>query len=125
MGKRKDLSPRKKGQISVLLKHSDLKQKERAKKSNISTQAVSAIRKTLKMGRNIHSSRTGKCGRKRKTALRFDKKIKAIAFEDRRASCKKLSAGSANRDIIVDRKTIKNRLLKQGLKACRHRRSLN
>ena len=60
MGKRKDLSRRKKGQISVLLKHSDLKQKEIAKKLNISTQTVSAIRKKLEMGRNIHSSRTGK-----------------------------------------------------------------
>ena len=48
MGKRKDLSPRKKGQISVLFKHSDLKQKEIAKKLNISTRIVSAIRKKLK-----------------------------------------------------------------------------
>ena len=50
MGKRKNLSRRKKGQISVLLK-----QKEIAKKLNISTQTVSAIRKKLEMGRNIHS----------------------------------------------------------------------
>ena len=60
MGKRKDLSPRKKGQISVLFKHSDLKQKEIAKKLNISTRIVSAIRKKLETERNIHSSRTGK-----------------------------------------------------------------
>ena len=53
MGKRKDLSPRKKGQISVLLKYSDHKQKEKAKKLNISTQTVSAIRKKLEMKRNI------------------------------------------------------------------------
>ena len=54
MGKRKDLSPRKKGQISVLLKYSDHKQKEKAKKLNISTQTVSAIGKKLKMDRNIN-----------------------------------------------------------------------
>ena len=51
----KDLSPRKKGQISVLVKQSDLKQKEIAKKLNISTQTVSAVRTKLEMGRNIHS----------------------------------------------------------------------
>ena len=43
MEKRKDLNPRKKGQINVLLKHSDLKQKEIVKKLNISTQTVSAV----------------------------------------------------------------------------------
>ena len=50
-GKRKDLSPRKKEQISVLLKHIDFKQKERGKRLNISTQT---IRTKLEMGRNIH-----------------------------------------------------------------------
>ena len=53
MGKRKDLSPRKKGQISVLPKHSDHKQEKITKKLNIPTQTVSAIRKKLKIGRNI------------------------------------------------------------------------
>ena len=74
MRKRKDLSPRKKGQISVLLKHSDLKQKEIDKKLNKSTQTVSAIRKKLEMGRNIHSSRTEKRGRE--TILRLYRKSK-------------------------------------------------
>ena len=48
MGKRKDLSLKKKGQISVLLKRSDLKQKEIAKKLNISTQTISATKKNWK-----------------------------------------------------------------------------
>ena len=38
MGKRKDLNPRKKGQISVLLEVRGLKEKDIAKKLNISTQ---------------------------------------------------------------------------------------
>ena len=69
MEKRKNLSPRKKGQISLLLKHGDPKKKEIAKKLNISTQTVSAMRKKLEMGRNIHYSRTGKCGRKQHLGL--------------------------------------------------------
>ena len=51
MGKNKNLSPRKKEQVNVLLKHSDFKQKEIAKKLNISTQTVGAIRKKLEIGR--------------------------------------------------------------------------
>ena len=122
MGKRKDLSPRNKVQISVSLKHSDLKQKEIAKTLNISTQTVSALVKKLKIARNIHSSRTAKCGRRRKTTLRLDRKIKAMTLKDRRASCKKLSMELANQDIIVDRNTINSRLLEQGLNTYRPRK---
>ena len=118
MGKRKDLNPRKKGQISVLLKHSHLKHKEIVIKLNISTQTVSAIRKKLEMGRNIYSSRTGKCGRKENNTL-VNRKIKAIALKNRRDSGKKFFMELANQDIIVDRKTINNQLLEQGLKAHR------
>ena len=82
MVKRKDLSPGKKGEISISQKHSDLKQKEIAKKLNILTQTVSATRKKLEMRRNIHRSRRGKCERKRKTTLRLDRKIKAMALMD-------------------------------------------
>jgi len=45
MGKRKNLSPRKSGQITVLLKRSDLKQKDIAKEVNILTQTASSVRK--------------------------------------------------------------------------------
>ena len=116
MEKRKDLSLKKKGQISVLLKRSGLKQKEIAKKLNISTQTISAT-KELENGRNIHTSRAGKCGGKGKQHLGLIKKIKTMALKDRRASCKKLSMELSNQDIIADRKTINNRFLEQGLKA--------
>ena len=90
MGKGKDLSPRKKGQISVLLEVKGLKQKDIAKRLNVSTQSVSSVKKTLNLGRKIGVLRNGKCGRKRKTTPRLDRKIKAMALKDRRASCKKL-----------------------------------
>ena len=54
--------------------------------------------------------------------IRLDRKIKAMELKNRRASCKKLSMELANQDIIVDRKTINNRLLEQGLKAYRPRK---
>ena len=56
MGKRKGLSPRKKGQISVLLEIRGLKQKDIAKKLNASTQTVSSVKKKLDLGRNLGSS---------------------------------------------------------------------
>jgi len=56
MGKSKVLSPGKRGQITVLLNHSGLKQKDIAKET-VSTQTVSVVRKTLELGRVIDSSR--------------------------------------------------------------------
>jgi len=44
MVKIKEFSPRKRGQITVLLKHSDLKQKDIAKEVNVSIQTVSGVR---------------------------------------------------------------------------------
>ena len=116
------MSSGKKGRISVLLKHSELKQKKIAKKLNISAQNICAIRKKLEIGRNIHSSRSEKCGRKRKITFGLDRKIKSMALKDKRASCKKLSIELTNQDIIVDKKTIINRLLERELKAYRPRK---
>ena len=45
MGKTKDLSPRKVGQVKVLLQKTGMKQKEIAKKLNISPQSVRLIKK--------------------------------------------------------------------------------
>ena len=81
MGKRKYLSPRKKGQVSVLLEVRSLKQKDIAKKLNVSTQTVSHVKKILDLGRNLGSSRKGNCGRKKKTTPHLDRKIKAMALK--------------------------------------------
>ena len=86
------------------------------------TQIVSAMKKKLEMERNIHRSRMGKCGRKKKTTLGLDKKFKAMALKDRKASCKILFMQLANQDIIVDITTIKKRTLEQGLKGYRPRK---
>lgn len=121
MGKRKDLSPRKKGQISVLLEVRGLKQKDIAKRLNVSTQTVSSVKKALDLGRKIDASRKGNCGRKRKTSPRLDRKIKAMALKNRRATCKTLSMDLAKQGDIVSRRTINNRLLEVGLKSYRPR----
>lgn len=122
MGKGKDLSPRKKGQIRVLLENSSLKQKEIAKKLDISVQTVSKIKKTLDSGGLLDSSRIGKCGRKKKTTPRIDRKIKLMALNDRRTSCKRIAMNLAEDGIQVSPRTVNNRLLDAGLKAYRPRK---
>ena len=57
-----------------------------------------------------------------KITLRLDRKIKAIALKNRKASGKKLYIKLAIQEILVDRKTINYRLLEQELKAYRPRK---
>lgn len=122
MGKNKDLSPRKIGQINVLLDECTLNQKEIAKKLKVSPQSVSIIKRKKDKCQNLGSHRNGKCGRKRKTSPRIDRMIIKMALKDRRASCRKLSSLMANEGIHLNRKTVNNRLLEAGLKAYRPRK---
>ena len=103
------MNPRKKGQVSVLLEVRSLKQKDIAKKLNVSTQTVSPVKKNLDLGRNLGSSRKGNCGRKKKTTPHLDRIIKAMALKDRRLARNSLWIWQ------------NNRILEQGLKAYRPR----
>lgn len=122
MGKVRDLSPRKIGQISVLLSETTLKQKEIAKKLKVSTQTVSNIKKKLEYGQSLASNRVGKCGRPKKTTPRMDRKIVKMAINNRRASCRMISNQLAAEGITIARRTVNKRLLEGGLKAYRPRK---
>lgn len=122
MGKTSDFSPRKIGQIRVLLQHSDIKQKEIAQKLSVSPQSVSSIKKKLERGLSLQNGKVGKCGKKRKTTPRLDRKIKNLALKDRRTTCKRISSCLAKEGIIISRRTVNRRLLECGLKAYRPRK---
>lgn len=122
MGKNSDLSPRKVGQIQVLLSNTPLKQREIARKLGVSTQTVSVIKKKIDSGVNLASKRVGKCGRKRKTTPRTDRQIVNMALKDRRTSCRNISAQLAVQGISLSRRRVNARLLESGLKAYRPRK---
>ena len=103
MGKISDFSPRKIGQIRVLLKHSDMRQKEIAQKFNVSPKSVNSIKKKLERGLSLQNGRIGKCGKKRKTTARLDQKIKKTTLKDRRTTCKRISSNLAEEGIIISR----------------------
>jgi transposase len=122
MGKNSDLSPRKVGQIKLLLCESLLKQREIAVKLGISPQTVSVIKKKIDRGVDIASKRIGRCGRKRKTSPRTDRFIVQKALKNRRMSCRRISIGLAASGVAIARRTINDRLLERGLKAYRPRK---
>lgn len=122
MGKNKDMSPRKIAKIELLLAETNLKQSEIARKVNASQQSVSLIKKKYENRLTLDNRRKGNCGRKRNTTPRIDRKIKNLALKNRKASCKQISGMLANEGILVDRKTVNNRLLEANLRAYRPRR---
>ena len=75
------------------------------------------MKKKLAQGLSGGADRIGKCGRKRKTTPRIDRKIVNMAKNDPRASCKKLATIMQAEGIEVHRKTINRRLLEVGMKA--------
>ena len=95
MGKASDLSLRKKVQVKVLLERSALKIVKIAKTLNISTSTVGRIKKKLRNNEDFEAKRARKCGRKRKTTPRFDRKIVKMCLSNRRRSCRKFSSGLA------------------------------
>lgn len=119
MGKSNDLSPRKIGQISILLSETSLKQKEIANKLGVSKQTVSRIKKKIENNEELDSNRVGP---QRTTTPRLDRRIVHMALDDRRASCNKISRELSAEGINVNRKTINNRLLEAGLRAYRPRK---
>ena len=82
MGKKSDSSPRKVGKIQVLLSETALKQQEIARKMGVSSQTVSVIKKKIDCNVDLTVKRVGKCGRKRKTTPRTDRKIVQMALKD-------------------------------------------
>ena len=63
------------------------------------------------------ANRVGKCGRKRKTSPRTDRKIVQMALKGIRTSCRNFSTALAVQGIGLARRTVKDRLLESGMKA--------
>lgn len=119
MGKRSDLSPRKKGQIRVLLEETSLTQKDIAKKLMVSPQVVNVISKSLKSGLPLSPRRRGKCGRRRLSSARDDRRLVNFCLSNRRATSRQLAIDWSHSGTTTSCRTVRRRLFDAGLRACR------
>ena len=110
-GNHKELSPRKVGQIEVLLQEPCLN-REKLQKNSISPQK----------GLNLDSKRIRKCSRKRKTSPRLDRKIVKMALKNMRLSYIAIARLLAEEEVHFNPRTVNNRLLEAVLKAYRPRK---
>ena len=111
MGKAGDLSPRKKGQVKVLLEHSAIKIVELAKTLNILTRTTGPMKKKLRNNEDLEAKKAGKSG-KCKTIPRLDRKIVETCRSNRSSSCRKNSSCLAAQGLWY----IKKRLIEDCVK---------
>ena len=119
MGKKSDLSPRKIGQIKVLLANSKLNQRQIARKLSIAQSSVSEVKRRLEFQGTGSPRRVGRCGRKRKTTPTTDRWLARESLKNRRQSSRILKQKLEEKGIAVNTSTVRRRLCEAGIKAHR------
>jgi transposase len=122
MGKRSDLSPRKRGQIKVLLENTALSLIEIARKLGVSKQVVSNIKKLIPHGSSGTPKRKGKCGRKRISSSADDRLLGRLSLKNRKMTSRRLAVEMNVSGVAMSSRTVRRRLLEVGLRAYRPRK---
>lgn len=118
MGKHTDITPRKSAKVAALLQNSDHTQRRIGEILNVSQSTVRRISDKLKAGLELEGRRKGRCGRKRMTSTRDDRKIKKIIEQNRKMPARKLTTLLQEHGVKVSLNTFRRRSYEQGFK-CR------
>jgi transposase len=119
MGKSKDVNSEKISEISALLEHSNHSQRKIAFLTSVNVMTVNRIKAKLDRKIPLGSQRTGKCGRKRITTPRDERKIRDICLGNRRKCTKELTKIVNDAGINISGRTTRRRLVEMGFKCCR------
>lgn len=118
MGKNKDITPRKRAKVEILLKHS-ITVAEIAKEIGVSKRSVYRLKQKLASNKSFSPNRVGKCGRKRKTSTRDDSLLIRECKKNRKGTSKELQGIMEQSGIQISSSTVRRRLFQAGLRACR------
>lgn len=118
MGKASDISGKKAFQIETLLDHSDYSQRKIAGLAGVSQSTVRNIKRKLQENSTLSPKRFGRCGRKRITTSRGDRKIQQITLENRRRSQKVIKELIQESGVKISCMTLRRRWKEMGF-SCR------
>lgn len=118
MGKVKDLSPRKISEIKTLLLNTSHSNRQIASIANVSRASVNRIKIKLDSNLELTSHRKAKCGRKKITTPRDERKIRDICIENRKAPLRALVKKIQDADINISAMTTRRRVKELGF-TCR------
>jgi transposase len=122
MGKIADITPRKSAKIAVLLEETSFSQRQIADKLQVSQSTVRRINAKFKRGMDLSVKRTGKCGRKRKTTPRDERKIQRTILNNRKAPISRIKAILEQEGVPISQRTLRRRSVEMGFTCCRPRR---
>jgi transposase len=122
MGKNSDLSPRKRGQIRVLLENTYLSQSEIARRVGVSQPVVSNIKQKMKQGGSGTPKRTGMCGRRRLSSKQDDRALVRLSKINRKKTSRSLMLDMSSIGVHMSTRTVRRRLFEAGLRAYRPRK---
>ncbi|RVE51166.1 hypothetical protein evm_004131 [Chilo suppressalis] len=115
MGRGVDLTPRKKSEVQTLLLHTSHSQRKIAELTGVSKSAVNKIKLNLDQNQPVSPKRKGRCGRKRITTPRCDRKIRDICLQNRKKSVGFLTQMVQEFGIAVSKRTVQRRLAEENL----------
>ena len=125
MGKLKDISPKKKGEIKGFLRRTSYSHRKIAKIVNVSRCTVdrlALIVDSREQNPSLSPKRVGKCGRKRITTPRTDRVIQQKLLPNRRLPMEQIKNQLELEKIKISARTLRRRAREFGLKSCRPRR---
>lgn len=118
MGSASDLSPAKISQIKVLLSLEKYSQRQIAELVCVSQSSVRNIQKKVKENQTLSPHRVGRCGRKKITTPRSERKIERITLENRRSSRRQIQDLLRDSGVNVSSMTLRRRWKEMGF-TCR------
>ena len=117
MGGKKDLNPRKKGQLRAMIEETTLTQQQIAKKLGLSQTSVCLYLKRLKNMQTYSPRRVGRCGRKRVSSARADRKLVQLCLRGKRSSSRILQQQWGDARVQASARTVRRTLFDVGLKS--------
>lgn len=121
MGKTKDISPRKRARIEVLLKSTNKTQSEVSRIVGVSVSYVNRFAKKLNEQKGTSPQRKGKCGRKRATTEVLDRLLIRKARQNRHLTSTQIQRIAQELGAEITARTVRRRLFEHDLKARRPR----
>jgi len=118
MGKAKDISPKKTTEIKTLLMNSDTSNRKIATITKVSRATVDRIKKKNEKS-DLTPQRKGKCGRKKITTTRDERKIRDIVLANRKQPCRILTKIMQDSGVNISPMTARRRIKDLGFSACR------
>jgi len=119
MGKKGDLSPRKKAEVKALVNAKIFSNREISRRLKVSEVSVRRIKKKIESGDTLSPKRKKKCGRKPIFTPRTERSLKKICLENRFATTKLIKSQLQEVNVNASERTVRRKLKDLDFKACR------